>query len=455
MSRGFIAGNKDQIYFLPPSVDDWVKKDHLVRFIWDCLGLVDLSFIYDAYATEGKPPFEPKHMLGILIYAYSKGMKSSRLIAKACEDDIAFRWIAGNLKPKHSAICRFRRKHIESFTHIFLEVLRLCADAGAINIDKLFVDGTKIKASAALEANKTLDRIKQEIESILEQAEQVDREEDALFGKAGREDELPPELADPRKRLARLMEAKKRLEKVAEAEAAKQNAPSDAAGSKRAEKIRDSDDSPPPPEPPKLTGNKAKANITDPDSRIVKTRKGFIQGYNSQIMVTEEQFIVAAEVSQNGNDVNLLEPMLESALANLEAVGIEKTPKALAADAGYWKEDLPVEKIEKNGPELFVATKKDWKQRKESRERGAPRGRLPNDLSRREKMERKLLTKRGFGVYRLRGGAAEAPFGHIKGPLGAERFNLRGLVSVNGEWVLTCAVHNLKKLFFSGRALPV
>ncbi len=456
MPRGFVVGNKDQIYLLPPSVDDWLKKDHLARFIWDSLGIIDLKPIYNAYATEGKPPFDPRHMLGILIYAYSKGLRSSILITKACEEDITFRWIAGNILPKHTAICRFRRKHIDTFKHIFLEVLRLCSEAKAINIEKLFLDGTKIKASAALEANRTLEKIRYEIDKILDQAEQVDQEEDARFGTHGREDQLPPEMGDPRKRLSRLLQAKKRLEAVAEEEAAKARASND---------DRDSNDSDHPEnkektvkrsssDPTKLTGNKAKANITDPDSRIVKTRKGFIQGYNSQIMVTEEQFIVATEVSQEGNDVNLLEPVLAETMANLRDVGIAETPKALAADAGYWKESLPVETIEENGPELFIATKKDWKQRKELRERGAPRGRLPKDMNRRERMERKLLTKKGFAVYRRRGQAAEAPFGHIKGALGGDRFSLRGLGLVTGEWILTCAVHNLRKLFLSGRALP-
>jgi transposase len=452
MPRGFVVGNKDQIYLLPPAVDDWVEKDHIVRFIWDCLGTIDITKIYEAYSIEGKPAFEPRHMLGILIYAYSKGMRSSRIIAKACEEELPFRWIAGNLTPKHTAICRFRLKHTESFKTIFLEVLKICAKTNALNIDKLFLDGTKIKAAAALEANRTLDKVEKEIDAILAQAEQTDREEDALFGKEGRPDKLPPELADPRQRLARLLEAKERLE--AEAKAASQPEAAQQVSVVTGQDSNDSDGGAPPPEPPKLTGNKAKANITDPDSRIVKTRKGFIQGYNAQIVVTEEQFIVAADVVQDGNDVNQLEPMLELALSNLEAVEVEKTPKALGADAGYWKESLPVEKIEENGPELFIATKKDWKQRKELRERGAPRGRPPQDLSRREKMERKLLTKRGFGVYRLRGQAVEAPFGHIKGPLDAEGFSLRGLGLVNAEWILTCAVHNLKKLFFSGYFIP-
>lgn len=168
MPRGFVVGNNDPIYLLPLSVDDWLKKDHFARFICDNLDIIDLKPIYDPYATGGKPPFDLRHMLNIFIYAYSKGLRSSRLIAKACEEDIAFRWIAGNILLKHTAICRFRRKHIGTFNHVFLEVLRLCSEAKAINIEKFFLDGTKIKDLAALETNRTLEKIKDEIDKILD-----------------------------------------------------------------------------------------------------------------------------------------------------------------------------------------------------------------------------------------------------------------------------------------------
>ncbi len=308
--------DKSHIYLLHQSIDDWVKKDHLVRFTLDCLGAIDLTKVYDAYSTNCKHPIEPRHMLWVLIYAYSKDMRSSRLIAKACKEDLPFRWTAGNLTSKHTALCRFRVKHTESFKVIFLEALRICAVLGALSMDKLILDCAKIKAAAA---------------------------------------------------------------------AAKQagSARAQSSSTDHPEYTSDSDAEPPPADPPKLTGNKAKANITDPDSRIMKMRRGYVQGYSAQIVVTEDQSVVAAVVVQDANDVKLLESMLERALSNLEAVEAEKSPKDLGADAGYWKESLPVEYIEERGPELFIATKKDWKQRKELRERGAPRGRPRKNLSRR------------------------------------------------------------------------
>ncbi len=451
MARGYVVGNKDQIYLLPPSVDDWVEKDHIVRFVWDCLGVINLKPIYDSYSHEGKPPFEPKHILGTLIYAYIKGVRSSRKMSKACHEELPFRWISGNLQPKHTVFCRFRVRHKDNFKHIFSKVLELCEKSNALDVDTLFLDGTKIQGSAALRSNRTLEKINDEIDSILQQAEMIDKEEDKLFGDGVQGGQLPPELVDPRKRFERLREAKERLE--GEARIAAETAKLSQAESTD-DSTDDSDDEPPAPSP-KPSGNKVKASITDPDSRIMKTRTGFVQGYNFQIVVTSDQFVVATAVTQDGNDVGQLEPMLEAAKQNLAGVGVEIAPKQLAADAGYWKEGLPVEDIEENGTELFVATKKSWKQRKLLREKGAPRGRPPKDMSRRDRMERKLLTKRGYGVYRQRGAAVEAPFGQIKEGMGVNRMLLRGLEKVNAEWNLICSAFNLAKLYRSGRPLPV
>ena len=191
--------------------------------------------------------------------------------------------------------------------------------------------------------------------------------------------------------------------------------------------------------------------MTDPESRIMKTRKGYVQGYNAQAAVTEEQIIVAAEVTQEANDKKQLHPMIEKTAENIETAGVEEKVGAALADAGYWSE-ANVQEAEADGPELLIATTKDWKQRKAAREHPPPRGRIPKDISVRERMERKLMTKRGRATYKKRSRTVEPVFGQIKDARGCDRFLLRGLKGVSGEWKLLCGTHNLLKLWRSGGA---
>ena len=196
----------------------------------------------------------------------------------------------------------------------------------------------------------------------------------------------------------------------------------------------------------------AKANISDPDSRIMKARQGYVQGYNAQAVVSQDQIIVATGVTQEENDVQQLKPMLETMESTLEAAGIEDRPKVALADAGYWSEANVTDCTCPEGPELLIATTKDWKQRKAAREKGCPRGRIPNDLGPRERMERKLLTRRGRRMYRLRGITVEPVLGQVKEGQGCRRFVRRGLPAVQSEWSMMGTTHNLLKLWRSGQA---
>ncbi len=199
----------------------------------------------------------------------------------------------------------------------------------------------------------------------------------------------------------------------------------------------------------------AKANTIDPDSRIMKNRQGYVQGYNLQVVVSEEQIILAVGVTQEANNVCQLLPMLERTKENLEAVGIVERPRAWLGDAGYWSEANVLACQKPDLPELFLATTKDWKQRKALRERGCPRGRIPKALSLRERMERKLLTKRGRGrrLYRLRSLLSEPVFGQVKEEQGFRRFMRRALRAAYSESALIGTTHNLLKLWRSGQAL--
>jgi hypothetical protein len=207
-----------------------------------------------------------------------------------------------------------------------------------------------------------------------------------------------------------------------------------------------------PKEPDGKKDEEAKANVTDPDSRVMKTRSGYVQGYNAQAAVTEGQVILAAEVTQEANDAHQLHPMLKKVEENLAAAGVEEKPAVALADAGYCNE-ANVTAMKPDGPELLAATTKDWKQRKAMRERPPPRGRIPRGLGWRERMERKLLTRRGRALYRKRGMTVEPVFGQVKDVRGFDGFLLRGMDGAAGEWKLICSTHNLLKLWRSGLAV--
>jgi transposase len=446
MSRGFISGNRDQLLLLPPSVDKWIPKDHVVRFIWDCVCQMDMFAFYRSYGKEGRPPYDPAMMLAVLIYAYSEGIRSSRKIAKACIEQLPFRWLTGNVVPDHCAVARFRSRHEELIRKIFVEALRLCHEAGLVNLGKIFLDGTKLKANASLEANRRLEQLEKEVAQMLEEAKQADREEDKQFGPDGSGNGLPEELQNAQDRLERLQAAKERLEKEAEAERKEQEekirareAEETSTGQKKRGRK--------PKDPEKAVDHDRKANVTDPDSRIMKTRREYIQGYNGQAAVTEDQIIVSIAITQEENDLHQLEPMIEETRRTIDEAGIDKPVGSVTADAGYWRDDLDVRGMEKEGPDLVIATKKDWKQRKAGEEQGPPRGRIPQDATARERMDRRLLTKEGRETYKLRGRTVEPVFGQIKRIFGFIGFMRRGLRAARSEWALICACFNLIKLF--------
>lgn len=455
MAYNFIPCDRDQAFLMPPSLHDWVDEGELPWFVVDAVSQMDLSAFYANYRSDGwgASAFPPDMMVSLLLYAYCLGERSSRKIEKLCVMDVGFRIVAANKKPDHATIARFRRKNLEELEELFTQILRLCAEAGLVKVGVVAIDGTKVEANAALAANRTHEAIEKEIErevtKMLSEAETVDREEDGRHGKK-RGDELPEDMRVRKTRIERLRECKERLEREAQERAASQQKKIDERAAKEeatGRKLRGRKPCAPDPTPP----SKAKANVTEPESRIMKTRTGYVQGYNAQAAVTEEQIIVAAEVTQEANDVKQLHSTIEKTAENLQGAGVEERVGTALADAGYWSE-ANVQEAEADGPELLIATTRDWKQRKAARERPPPRGRIPNDLSCRERMERKLLTKRGRAFYKKRSRTVEPVFGQIKDARGCDRFLLRGLDGASGEWKLLCGTHNLLKLWRSGRA---
>jgi transposase len=453
MAYNFMECNRDQMYLMPLSVREWLPEGDLALFLIDAVSQMDLEPFYQKYRLDGRgqAAFEPSMMTTLLLYAYSLGIRSSRQIERLCERDIAFKVVAGNQVPDHSTIARFRQENGKELEQLFTEVLKLCAKAGLVKVGVVALDGTKVKANAALEANRTYEHIEKEVAKMLREAEATDAGEDERFGEDQRGDELPEELRDRHSRLRRLLQCKQRLEEEAAAEAEKQR---EKIEERKMEEVESGQKKRgrKPKEPESEPVAEAKANVTDPDSRIMKTRSGYVQGYNGQAVVTQEQIIVSAELTIQENDVKQLHPMVESAQENLCAVAMEEQPiGAVLADAGYGSESN-FEKIDSGGPEYFIATSKDWKQRQALAESPSPRGRIPDELGLRDRMERKLLTQRGRRLYKKRGQIVEPVFGQIKTVRGINTFMRRGFEACAQEWKLICATHNLLKLWRSVEA---
>jgi len=453
MVYNLLPCDREQGYLMPPSLKEWLDEGHLAWFVIDAVGQMDLSKFYAAYRNDGwgAAAYDPSMMVAVLLYAYCLGIRSSRKIARALEEEVGFRVVAANQQPDFRTICRFRAEHEQHLGRLFVQVLRLCREAGLVKLGVVALDGSKVAANAAMAANRSHETIEEEVRRMLVEAKKVDAEEDRLYGPERRGDELPEGLGRRIERLKRLQEAKSRLEREAAGEA---RAAQERIAQRQAEELttgkKKRGRKPKVVEPTPAV--EARANTTDPDSRIMKTRQGYVQGYNVQAVVSQDQIIVAVGVTQEANDVQQLEPMLETLERTLEAAGIEDRPRTALADAGYWSEANVTTCSDPEGPELLIATTKDWKQRKLLREQGCPRGRIPRGLSTRERMERKLLTKRGRRLYRLRSVLVEPVYGQVKEGQSFRRFMRRGFSAAYGEASLVATSHNLLKLWRSGQA---
>ncbi len=414
----------DQLLLLPPSIEEWLPEHHLARFVSEVVDELDLSAIEDTYSEErGYPPYHPRMMTKLLLYGYCTGTYSSRRLAEKLVDSVAYRYLAAGNQPDFRTLSDFRKLHGVALSELFEQILKLCQKSGLVKLGRVAIDGTKIKANAskhkAMSYRRMIEKesqIKREVREIMERAEATDREEDELYGADRSGNELPAELARRDSRLKVIREAKAALEAEAR-ERAK------AAG-------KDATDARPP--------DKAQRNFTDPESKIQKTGDGYIQGYNAQIAVDEHaQVIVSQHVTSSSPDAEQLKP----AIAAIRRV-LRRKPKQLVADAGYWSESN-VAHLEAQKIEAFIAT---GRMKHGAIVPPAPRGRPPAGLSRKERMQRKLRTKRGHRIYSRRKVIAEPPFGQIKQARGFRQFLRRGLERVQQEWALVSTAHNLLKL---------
>ena len=424
--KTFRPYDQDSLLLMPPSLHDWVDPDGLPAFLSDLVDELDLAPFLAAHdEPRGMPPYHPRLMLKVLLYGYATGVTSSRKIEERLASDVGFMFLAGQARPDHKTIAEFRRRHLAAFEGLFLTALQLCQAAGLAKLGRVAIDGTKLKANASRHKAMSYGRMAErevalaaEVAAILAEAEAVDAAEDARYGDA-RGDELPPELRRRETRLARIREAKAALEAEARERTGNPDAVPDA---------------------------KAQRNFSDPESRIMLSKPdGWIYGYNPQIAVDDgHQVIVATTLSADPTDTAALPALVDQIETNTG-----RRPKKLLADAGYASDDN-LAHLEERGIDAYVATRRD---RHGAKAPAAPRGRIPARLSRRERMARKLTTKRGRAEYRRRKAIVEPVFGQTKEARGFRRFRLRGRAKVTAEWHLVCAVHNLGKLFRSGRGL--
>ena len=437
MSKTFRPYDPEQQLLLPAALQEWLPEDHLAYFISDLVEHLDLSAITARYQGEerGGPPYHPRMMVKVLLYGYCTGVASSRRIALRLHEDIAFRVLAANNTPDFRTISDFRKDHLAALAGLFHQVLELCRQAGLVKLGHVALDSTKVRANASRHKAMSYGRMKEkeaqlkaEVDELLRRAGEVDDEEDRRYGRDKRGDELPEELSFREGRLRRIREAKAALE--GEAQAAAEQAEAEGR------------------EHTGVPDNKTQRNFRDPDSRIMPGPGGkdFQQSYNCQAVVDHEhQVIVAAQATGQVSDKGQAVAMTRETILNTG-----ETPRELSADAGYYSARAVAE-LQALGVDPFIAPEKT---RHGTRPEPAPRGRIPKGLSARERMRRKLRTKRGRERYALRMETAEPVFGQIKQGRGFRQFLLRGLEKANREWLLICAGHNLLKLFRFGAGRP-
>ena len=484
-----------QSELLPRSPSEWLPEDHLAYFVLEVVQELDLSEIERVVQSKdprGERPYAPRMMVALLLYAYCVGLFSSRKIAAATYDYVAFRVLSGGSHPHFTTVNQFRLDHHDALAGRFVEVLQLCQKAGLVKLGHVSLDGSKVQANASKHKAMSHERMQQEearlraeIEALLAQADAVDREEDERYGKGQQVQDLPEELRRRETRLKKIRAAKVALEKEAAQARAKQlrknaqvqrvkaaDESVDPVERKRAatraeqseqqaQQLDGPDDDEPPPaggagaddlprhrvraKPDGTPHPKAQRNFTDADSRIMKNNTGYLQAYNAQIVVdARSQVIVAEALTNQAPDVEHFAPLLRRTVDNCGAA-----PSKVSADTGYFSKEN-VEASEELGIEPYIAIgRKDADDGASATTSNEPP--TPTQLVK-QSMRQKLQTETGKSVYARRKVIAEPPFGQIKEARGFRRFSLRGIAKSRSEWTLVCLTHNLLKLFRATRS---
>ena len=454
MAKTFQSYNPDQPYLLPPDIREWVSEGHLALFVSDMVEELDLDGIIASYKggdSRGRPAYDPRMMVKLLIYGYCTGKMSSRKIERATYEEVAFRVLSCNQHPDHDVIAEFRKRHIKELGAIFNQVLAICKESGLVKLGNVAIDGSKFRANARkyntmryrkLGENET--RLQAEVEQLLKAASQIDEEEDKSERDGKGVEDLPKELQRRETRLARIREAKRAIEAEAKQEYEKKVKEVEEKLEQRRRKEEETGKKaiggkPKTPDPEDaLPDHKANRNLTDLDSRIMKdgATKSFQQCYNAQLAVDSvAQIILAARIVQTTNDQQQLVRMLGEVESNCGC-----KPHTATADAGYFSRAAVTDKAVE-GITLYVP----------------PNQRRPKEIpiigshsKESDKMWHRLMSEEGSKIYRSRGATVEPVFGQIKHARGFRQFLLRGFEKVTAEWLLICTTHNLLKLFRAG-----
>lgn len=508
VAHHYRPSNLDQGFLIPPDIRDWLDNDHVAWLVIDSVAVMDTTAFHRRRRTHtknsaaGRAGYDPDQLLALLIYAYAVGQRSSRRIEKLCETDVAFRVLCGNDIPDHTVVARFRQEHDKAFEDLFTQVLMLCKANGMGRFGELALDGTKVAANASKGATRSEATLRKMVRESIDDAYRTDKAETDEI-RAGKDDSLPPSLRAGTARKTALAKALTKLDadkkadieaqKTADAdgrdratkadervaEATRRHERANAEHAERASRWQarvDAGDVRPGPAPksaeettrvktaalrlerarntamavrtPKSEGGRAKdyrVNLTDPESALMKTRDGFIQGFNAQLVVTSDYLILRAHASANPTDMHSYVPMVTAAQEVIETVwDVEAKDKigVVLADAGY----CSVANLTADGPERVIATDS-----RRSRARSEPEN-ANADSSEYAKpeivaMREYLSTDDGAAQYSRRGALVEPVNAHLKDRRGLRRFSRRGLAAINAELTLSAATTNLLRLF--------
>lgn len=420
----FIGADREQISFMPHDLNEWLPEDHLARFVVDIVSKMDLCQVYSSYSGKGSTPYDPKLLLSLIFYGYSTGVFSSRKIETSTYDSVAFRFIAGNHHPDHDTISSFRKRFLPELKGWFKEILLIGNELGLIKLGNIFIDGTKIQADASKHKAMSYKRMKQlekQLDCEIEQLITLGQEQDAKDDKISID--IPDEIKRRKDRLTKINTAKKVIEQRRKEAYQEEKAKFDKNQEARKKYEKETGKKPRgknPKEPSTAPQDKDQYNFTDPESRIMKTSKGFDQCYNAQIAVNEDMLIVANYANAHHNDKQEFLPTIES-------VPDELKPKitSAVADTGYYSQQN-IDNCPKNITPIIAKSKEKHNSYIEQ---------LLNPTNDKQKE-----------IYRKRKHTVEPVFGIIKEVLGFRRFSLRGKENIDNEWGLVCLSYNLKRM---------
>jgi transposase len=436
MPTSFLPYEPNQDYLLPPSVSEWLPENHLAYFVSEIIDRLDLEKFYARYDGDGRrnQPYDPAMLVKVLVYGYATGVFSSRKLGRKLYEDVAFRFLGAGNFPSHRTICDFRLRHLPELKELFVQVVRLARELGLVKLGTIALDGTKVKANASKHKAMSYGRmkeqeqkLKQEIEALLERARTIDAQEDARLGEDQADEELPVELQRRQERLAQIEAAKKRIEACqAQADRERARHPDD-------QQRRGDGAGRPFKHPFGVPDDKAQDNFTDPESRIMKMGGSFEQCYNAQAVVDgESQLIIANGLTNNAADNGQLLPLLEAVQKNLGEL-----PQRVLADSGY-RSEQGLAGLEKKGVEGLIALGREGKDRTAID---------PTRYPATQRMAQRWASPEGKAQYRRRKVIPEPVFGWIKHAIGFRQFSLRGLVKITGEWSLVCLALDVRRMW--------